>query len=63
MPNPISNFLKGQDQLGSGVSFNYRGSSGFGTILGGTLSLITTLFFSTFIFLQLYAWMFQPSFS
>ena len=51
MPNKIFNFLRGQDQLGSGVSLNYKGSSGFGTILGGALSLFTSLFFLAFIIL------------
>ena len=63
MPNKCTSFFKNNDQLGSGVSLNYRGDSGFGTILGGTLSLIATLFFTMFIGIQLYSWMFQPSYN
>ena len=48
MPSLIGGFLKGQDQLGSGISLNYRGDSGYGTILGGTLSLILSLFVAAF---------------
>ena len=41
---------------------NYRGNSGFGTILGGTLSLITSIFFIAFISVQMYAWIFTPDY-
>ena len=63
MPNKCISFFKNNDKLGSGVSLNYRGDSGFGTILGGILSLIGTLFFTMFIGIQLYTWMFKPSYS
>ena len=49
--------------MGSGVSLNYKGSSGFGTILGGCLSVIVTLFFTIFVSIQIFAWLFKPSFS
>lgn len=58
MPNCLQDFLKGQDQFGSGVSLNYRGGSGYGTITGGILSCITSLFFLAFIGVQLYTWLF-----
>jgi len=45
------------------VSLNYRGEAGFGTILGGILSLVATVFFTMFIGMQMYSWMFQPSFN
>ena len=57
------NLLRGQDQLGSGVSLNYKGSSQFGTITGGCLSVCTTIFFAIFIVVQLYSWLFQPSYN
>ena len=63
MPNACAGFLKRQDQLGSGVSLNYRGTSAYGTIYGGVCSLIATLFFTFFTVIQLYAWIFQPSYS
>ena len=45
------------------MSLNYKGSSGFGTILGGCLSLMVTLFFTLFVGIQLFAWVFKPSFN
>ena len=59
MPNALSGFLKGQDQLGSTINLNYRGSSGFGTICGGCLSLALSIFVAGFIGLQVYAWAFN----
>ena len=63
MPKRCNSFFKNNDQLGSGVSLNYRGESGFGTILGGLLSLIVTVFFTMFIGLQIYSWMFKASYN
>ena len=63
MPNAYAGFFKGQDQLGSSVSLNYRGNASFGTVLGGICSLLATLFFSAFILVQMYAWLFQPSYN
>ena len=63
MPNAIFNFLKDQDQLGAGVSLNYRSNASFGTILGGVLSVITTLFFTAFTGLCIYTWAFLPQFN
>jgi len=63
MANRCILFFKNNDQLGSGVSLNYRGESGFGTILGGLLSLIVTVFFTMFIGLQMYSWTFTPSYN
>ena len=45
------------------MSLYYRGEAGFGTYLGGILSLIATMFFTMFIGMQLYSWMFQPSYN
>ena len=46
-----------------GISLNYRGDSGFGTILGGCLSLSLSLFIFTFMTLQGIAWAFTPRFN
>ena len=62
MSSAIHKFLKGQDQLGSTVNLKYRNQPSYGTLLGGCISLLTTLFFFTLICLQLYAWLFQPSY-
>ena len=42
---------------------NYRGEPRYGTITGGVVSLITLLFFTIFVFLQLYTWMFKPNYN
>ena len=63
MPGAFINFFKDQDQLGSSISLNYRGSSGFGTILGGCLSLALSIFVAGFMGLQCFAWAFQSSYS
>jgi len=48
--------------MGSGISLNYRGDSGFGTILGGCLSLTLSLFVAAFMSLQGISWAFSPAF-
>lgn len=63
MPGSIGNFLKQNDQLGSVVTLNHKGSGGFGTILGGTLSLLLSLFVAAFLSIQGFAWATSPSFS
>ena len=63
MPHPCKDFLKGQDQLGQGVNLNYKGNSNFGTIIGGICSLAATVFFFLFTMIQLYAWIFEPSYN
>ena len=63
MTGPISGFFKGLDRIGSGVTLNYNGSSGFGTIFGGCLSIMTWLFFLTFTGLQLYLWLTDPNYT
>ena len=57
-----SNFLKGQDGLGSGVALNYRGSAQFGTMLGGCVSLFASMFFGVFVIVQLFTWIFDPNY-
>ena len=63
MPSGIGNFIKGQDQLGSGISLNYRGESTYGTILGGCLSLLLSLFIAAFMIFQAIAWAFVPDYN
>ena len=63
MSNSCNKFLKGYDQLGSGVSFNYKGSAGYGTAIGGFFSLISTTFFTLFVVVQIYAWAFVPDYN
>ena len=42
---------------------NYKGSSGYGTIMGGCISLVVTTFTFVFIGIQLYALVFEPSYN
>ena len=49
MNKKFTGFLKDNDQMGSQVQFNFRGGAGFGTIIGGILSLLISFFFSIFI--------------
>ena len=58
-----SDFLKGQDGLGSGVTLNYRGSAQFGTMLGGFVSLHTGMFFAIFVIFQMFTWIFDPNYN
>ena len=55
-------YFKRKDQLGETVNLHYRGRKQSGTILGGLVSCATTISFSLFIFMQTYAWLFEPSF-
>ena len=55
-------FLKNRDQLGSGVSLNYRGTPQFGTLLGGCISLLVSIFFALFVIISLYGWAFEPEY-
>ena len=59
----LVNFFRNQDQLGSSVSLNYKGSAQYGTIVGGCLSLCTTIFFVAFIGIQMYTWLFKPNYN
>ena len=57
----INNFLRSQDQLCQGnvnITYSDGDRDGFGTKTGGICSLITTLFFTVFIIIQLYTWNF-----
>ena len=51
----MRDFLRRWNELAPGVRLGFK-HQGEGTILGGCLSLLTTLFFTTFISVQLYAW-------
>ena len=49
--------------MGLGVSLNYQGSAGFGTVLGGCCSLLVSMFIGVFTTIQLYGWLFAPSYN
>ena len=51
MPSLITDFFKAKDDMGSGISLNYRGEATYGTILGGCLSMALTLYIAAFILL------------
>ena len=63
MTNHFSAFFKRNDKLSSGVTLNHRGRAGFGTMLGGCLSMLTWLIFLVFTGLQLYLWWFKPDYA
>ena len=58
MPNCFVNFLKRRDELGSPVILHYKEENGFGTCLGGCISFLLTIFMTSFVTFQIYAWMF-----
>ena len=59
----FTQWVRGQDQLGSWAKFNYRGDSGYGTFFGGICSLIVTLIAGAFIFIQLFGLVFEPDYN
>ena len=59
----IATWFSKQDQFGSWAKFNYRGESGYGTGYGGCCSVIVTIISFLFIVMQLYGWIFQPSYN
>jgi hypothetical protein len=56
-------FLKRQDWLAQPINFYFRGYTKQGTLLGGCFSCCASIFFFVFIVVQLWSWMFQPSFN
>ena len=56
-------FLQEQDQFGQSVEFSYKKKTGYGTVLGGTCSLMLTIFFALFMGIQFFAWLFKPDFN
>ena len=42
----VQAFLKASDQFGSAISLSHRGNVTYGTILGGCISLLVTIFFA-----------------
>ena len=60
MPSVVGNFLRDQDQLGSKVNFNYKGKAGFGTMLGGALSFLLSLFVVLFLSSQTFRLVTDP---
>ena len=59
----LIDLLQGQDFYGAPVQFYFKGDSHYGTILGGTCSLLLSAFFFLFVELQLLNWIFQPDYS
>ena len=58
-----SKFCKDFDQLGHPVNFYHKGSQEYGTGIGGVFSLLTTIFFTLFISMQVFGWMFVPTYN
>ena len=63
MAKKCVSFLRGQDELGSSVYLHYKGMSGYGTALGGCMSLIVNTFAMIFILGQFYGFLFRPSYN
>ena len=63
MPNKCQKFLSSKDELGSGVHLHHKGSDGYGTAVGGCMSLLVNTFSAIFIIGQFYGFFFQPSYS
>ena len=49
MAKKCISFLREQDELGSSVYLHYKGMSGYGTALGGCMSLFINTFAMIFI--------------
>ena len=47
---------------GSKVTLHHKGKTGFGTILGGTLSFALTVFIGLFLFCQAFGWATDPQY-
>ena len=47
----FSSYITNKDDYGSGIQFNYKGSSKFKTFPGGILSMIMTLFLYSYGFM------------
>ena len=56
----LRRFLRKRDNYGSEVKQNVNGSETIGTAVGGFLTLLSTIFFSIFVAIQLYTWVFHP---
>ena len=63
MSNSLASFFKRKDQLSTAVNLNYKGEGTFGTICGGCASLFTSCFFTVFIMVQLYGWLFSEKYN
>ena len=56
----LRRFLRNRDDYGSDVKQNVNGAQTIGTSVGGFLTLLSTIFFSIFVVIQLYTWVFHP---
>ena len=63
MKESCTRFFREQDQLGADIHMNYRGSPTFGTCVGGFFSMLATVIFTIFTFVQAYSWLFTPSYN
>ena len=63
MGTKFTAFCKNQDQVGSEVKLNYRGTQKFGTILGGCLSLIVFLSLAAFLLYTIIDWHKRPDYN
>ena len=59
----IRGYLQKQDRFGQWAKFNYRGKAKFGTCPGGCASFILWTFSTVFLWVQLYGFFFEPSYS
>ena len=60
---PISAFLKRRDALGQSVQIHHKGSSVYGTEIGGCCYLTVSFFFTMLVVTQLYSWAFFPDYT
>ena len=63
MGEKLTAFFKNQDQVGSGVNLNYRGTPKYGTILGGCLSLSASIFLAIFLGFTIFDWAYYPNYT
>ena len=59
----VYNWVRKQDEFGSYARFNYRGESGYGTGIGGCLSLIITSLVAFLTIVQLSGWVFNTQYN
>lgn len=59
----VRKYLQKQDRFGVWAKFNYNGKAKLGTSPGGCASLILWYFSTIFLCVQLYGFLFEPSYS
>ena len=63
MGGTCKNYFREKDELGRPIQLNYKKRATFGTTVGGFFSCVTTVFITTFVCVQIYAWMFEPAYN